>query len=184
MNPVLQTISDRGGVTKYSVEEYPVTGRARYIKLDRQQAGPTNVMDTGEDSIYLMHSRGRSWDRHPDEVPVHMHIEVDEMIIMLDDQEGFYLHGKSLDSMVKTPYKAPCVLMLPAGEYHRIVTTSDGEGESLLTYTLADSTLETFDDAFDRAVHAKVTLADLPLEELPVEHPVPTNLNRQKAEGR
>ncbi|MDP6668009.1 MAG: hypothetical protein QF357_11540 [Dehalococcoidia bacterium] len=161
-----------------------MTGRARYIKLDRQQAGPTNVVDTGDDSIYLMHGRGPSWDRNPTEVPVHMHIEVDEMIVMLDSQEGFYLHGKSPESMVKTPFEAPCVLMLPAGEFHRIVTTSEGEGESLLTYTAADSTLETFDDAFDRAVHAKVMLADLPLEELPVEQPVPTNLNRQRAEGR
>ena len=161
-----------------------MTGRARYIKLDRQQTGPVNVVDTGEDSIYLMHGRGASWDRHPDEVPVHMHLEVDEMIIMLDHQEGFYLHGASPGSMVKTPFIAPCVLMLPAGEYHRIVTTSEGEGESLLTYSAANSTLETFDVAFDRAVHAKVKLADLPLEELPGELPVPTNINRQMAEGR
>lgn len=158
-----------------------MTGRARYVKLNRQQAGPTNVVDTGEDSIYLMHGRGPSWDRHPDEVPVHMHVEVDEMIIMLDDQEGYYLHGTSPDSMVKSPFRAPCVLMLPAGEYHRIVTTSDGEGESLLTYTSANSTLETFDDAFDRAVHAKVVFDDLPLDKLPVHHPVPTNLNRKNA---
>ena len=113
-----------------------------------------------------------------------MHLEVDEMIIMLDHQEGFYLHGTSPESMVKTSFKAPCVLTLPAGEYHRIVITSEGDGESLLTYTAANSTLETFNDAFDRAVHAKVKLADLPLEELPVEHPVPAKLNRQKAEGR
>ena len=161
-----------------------MTGRARYIKLDRQPNGPVNVVDTGEDSIYLMHGRGPSWDRQPDEVPVHMHMEVDEMIIMLDQQEGFYLHGTSPDSMVKTPFEAPCVLMLPAGEYHRIVTTSEGDGESLLTYTAAGSTLEMFDVAFDRAVHAKVKLADLPLEGLPGELPVPAKINRQIAEGR
>ena len=155
-----------------------MTGRARYIKLDRQQPGPTNVVDTGEDSIYLMHGRGPSWDRHPDEVPVHMHDNVDEMIIMLDHQEGFYLHGTTPDSMVKTPFEAPCVLMLPAGEYHRIVTTSEGEGESLLTYTAANSTLETFDAAFSQAVHATVKLGELPLEELPAEQPVPTNVKR------
>lgn len=161
-----------------------MTGRARYIKLDRQMVGPVNVVDTGEDSIYLMHGNGPSWDRDPDEVPVHMHVEVDEMIVMLDHQEGYYLHGKSPESMVKSPFKAPCVLMLPAGEYHRIVTTSEGQGESLLTYTAANSTLETFDDEIARAVHAKVKLADLPTEELPVEHSVPTNVNRQRAENR
>ena len=132
-----------------------MTGRARHIKLDRRRTGPVNVVDTGEDSIYLMHGRGPSWDRSPDEVPVHMHDNGNEMIVMLDRQEGYYLHGKSPDAMVKSPFKAPCVLLLPAGAYHRIVTTSDGAGESLLTYTAANATLETFDDAFARAVQSK-----------------------------
>ena len=161
-----------------------MTGRARYIKLDRQQSGPTNVVDTGDDSIYVMHMRGESWDRHPENVPVHMHAEVDEMIIMLDRQEGFYLHGSIPESMTKTPFEAPCVLMLPAGEYHRIVTTSEGEGESFLTYTAGNSTLEKFDTEVARAVHANVKLADLPAEELTAEIPVPTYLNRKVAEGR
>ena len=74
-----------------------------------------------------MHGRGPSCDRDPDEVPVHMHSDVDEMIILLDEQEGFYLHGTTPGSMVKSTFKGPCVLMLPAGEYHRIVTTSAGD---------------------------------------------------------
>ena len=43
-----------------------MAGRARHIKLDRRRTGPVNVVDTGEDSIYLMHGRGPSWDRSPD----------------------------------------------------------------------------------------------------------------------
>ena len=161
-----------------------MTGRARYIKLDRQKPGPTNVVDTGEDSIYVMHGRGASWDRHPEEVPVHVHAEVDEMIIMLDHQEGFYLHGSTPETMTKTPFEAPCVLMLPAGEYHRIVTTSEGEGEKILTYTAGNSTIEKFSVEFARAVHTTVKLADLPVEKLAAEIPVSTNLNRKTAEGR
>ena len=161
-----------------------MTGRARYIKLDRQKPGPTNVVDTGEDSIYVMHSRGTSWDRHPEEVPVHVHAEVDEMIIMLDHQEGFYLHGSTPETMTKSPFEAPCVLMLPAGEYHRIVTTSEGEGESILTYTDKNSTIGKFDVEIARAEHATVKLANLPVENLPAEIPVSTNLSRKVAEGR
>jgi uncharacterized protein YjlB len=173
-----------GKLENYPVEEYPVTGRARYIKLDRQHPGAINVVDTGEDSVFLMHGRGPSWDRDPDEIPVHMHTDVDEMIILLDEQEGFYLHGTTPDSMVKSTFKGPCVLMLPAGEYHRIVTTSEGDYETFLTYTPANSTLQTFSITFGGAIHAKVKLSDLPLEELDPEKPVPTKPDRQAEKSK
>lgn len=161
-----------------------MTERVRYIKLDRQNPGPTNMADFGEDSIYVMHSRGASLDRHPEEVPVQVHTEVDEMIILLDHQEGFYLHGSTPKTMTKTPFESPCVLMQPAGEYHRIVTISEGEGESILTYTDKNSTIEKFDVEIARAEHATVKPANLPVENFPAEIPVSTNLSRKVEESR
>ena len=142
------------------------------------------MVDTGDDSIYVMHGRGASWDRHPEDVPVHVYADVDEMIIMLEQQEGFYLHGSTPETTTNTPFEAPCVLMLPAGEYHNIVTTREGESESFLTYTDANSIIKKIDIEFARAKHAKVKLADLPVEELTAEIPVSTNLSRQIADGR
>ena len=152
-----------------------MTGRARIIPFERQgvkSSGPRHAVlggklfDTGEDSIFVMHGRGPSWDTDPETVPVHMHDEVDELIIIIDEREGYYLHGKTPETMVKSRFKGPCILYLPAREYHRIVTTSEGEFESFLTYSPAGTVLDRFDAIFSRAVHAEVTMASLPEEPL------------------
>src|ERR1051326_7491520 len=107
-----------------------MTGQARVVPFERESLGRVHLMDTGEDSIFCWYSFGESWDRSPVNVPVHMHDDVDETIVLLSS-EGYYLHGPTPEEVVKTPFKAPCLLYLPAGEYHRIVTTSPGAHEAI-----------------------------------------------------
>jgi hypothetical protein len=99
-------------------------------------------------------------------VPVHMHDEVDETIVVLDS-EGYYLHGRTPEEIVKTPFKGPCLLYLPAGEYHRIVTTSEGAHEAILMYSKAGARIDPFDEVIQRA-HGGVSveLAEIPVVNL------------------
>jgi oxalate decarboxylase/phosphoglucose isomerase-like protein (cupin superfamily) len=130
------------------------------------------VIDTGDDSLYLMYNHGGSWDTAPTMVEVHVHDVEDEMMIMLGG-EGFLLHGPEPSVMVKTPYKGPCVLFIPAGDYHRLVTTSSDVFESFLTYSRAGAVIEPFDTVITRARRATVELAALPLSESESQEPGP-----------
>ena len=146
---------------------------ARYIPFDRDTSGVQIAMDTGEDSIFLWYSKGRASDPIPETVAVHTHgDEVDETIVMLSG-EGYYLHGETLDTVVKSSFRAPCVLYLPAGEYHRIVTISQGERESVLMYSPAGSKIDRFVNVIARAHQGEVKFADLREEELPAEPTTP-----------
>jgi hypothetical protein len=138
-------------------------GRARVVPFERKVSGRVNLLDTGEDSLFCWYSYNESWDRSPVMVPVHMHDEVDETIVVFDS-EGYYLHGPTPDEIVKTPFKGPCLLYLPAGEYHRIVTTSEGSHEAILMYSKVGATIDRFDDVIKRA-HGDVSVefAKLPL---------------------
>jgi hypothetical protein len=127
-----------------------MSGKARVVPFARHSLGRVNLVDTGEDSIFCWYSYGESWDRNPVTVPVHRHDEVDETIVLLDS-EGYYLHGPTPDTIVKTPFKAPCLLYLPTGEYHRIVTTSGGAHEAILIYTKDGAVIDPFDQVIARA---------------------------------
>lgn len=139
---------------------------ARVVQFDREVRGRVHLMDTGEDSIFCWYSYGESWDRDPVMVPVHLHDDVDETIVVFSS-EGFYLHGPTPEEIVKTPFKGPCMLYLPAGEYHRIVTTSSGAHEAVLIYTKVGATIDRFDAVIGRA-HGDVSveLAKLPIVDL------------------
>jgi hypothetical protein len=139
--------------------------KARVIPLDPTKTGITRAIDTGEDSIFLWYSRGESWDRAPVMVDVGMHDDVDETIVMLGG-EGYFLHGTTKETIVKSPWKAPCVLYMGAGVYHRIVVTNEGINTSVLMYTKAGAILEPFDKIIARQKTLKV---DFPkLKEVPL----------------
>jgi len=125
-------------------------GKARVVPFERQVPGRVHLMDTGEDSVFCWYSYNESWDRHPVMVPVHLHDEVDETIVLLDS-EGYYLHGPTPEEIVKTPFKGPCLLYLPAGDYHRIVTTSAGSHEAILIYTKVGAIIDPFEQVISRA---------------------------------
>jgi len=146
---------------------------ARCISFDRSKSGVQIVMDTGEDSIFLWYRKESPPQSEPDLVGVHIHDdEVDETIVVFSG-EGYYLHGKTPDTMVKSPFKAPCLLYLPANEYHRIVNTGEAEHESVLMYSPGGCRLDRFADVIARARHGEVRLADLPEEELPAQEAIP-----------
>ena len=61
-------------------------GKARIVPFERGSLGRTDLMDTGQDSIFCWYSNGESWDRSPVDVPVHRHDDVDETIVLLSSE--------------------------------------------------------------------------------------------------
>jgi uncharacterized cupin superfamily protein len=105
----------------------------RVIGYQQPEDGYVLPLDTGEDSLFVMISRGRSWDRAPVEVDVHSHADVDEFIV-IDSGEGYLLNGPDLGSVTLTPFRGPAVIVMPAGAFHRIVRTDDEATDSILVY--------------------------------------------------
>lgn len=140
-----------------------MVSEAYVVPFQREAKGLTVLIDTGKDSVFMWYSFGESWNRAPETVKVHKHDDVDETIILLDG-EGYYLHGPTIEEVVKTPWKAPCVIWMPAGDYHRIVTTSEGAKESILMYTAARTYIDPFDITSKRAIiGGDVAFAELPV---------------------
>lgn len=118
--------------------------KARTILLDPKNG--SMPIDTGEDSIMVMYGYGKSWGLKPVDVEVHNHEGVDETIY-IESGAGYFLHGTAPKTMVKTPWRGPCILFMPAKMYHRVVTTSPGKRKSILTYTRAGAVVPAFDKA-------------------------------------
>ena len=55
--------------------------------------------------------------------------------IVIDSGEGYLLNGPDLGSVTLTPFRGPCVIVMPAGAFHRIVRTDDQTTDSILIYT-------------------------------------------------
>ena len=109
---------------------------ARPVRIEPYPApGDTYVLplDTGSDTLFVMASRGRSWDRAPIEVPVHRHDDEDEYIV-LGGGEGWLLNGPSPATVQRVPFRGPCLLVMPAGNFHRVVREDDDVVDSVLVY--------------------------------------------------
>jgi hypothetical protein len=126
-----EALPGRGTLTGSSTVE---AGPVRVIGYEQPADGYVLPLDTGHDSLFVMISRGRSWDRAPVEVDVHSHSDVDEFIV-IDGGQGFLLNGPELGTVTRTPFRGPCVIVMPAGAFHRIVRTDDDEVDSILVYT-------------------------------------------------
>ena len=135
-----------------------MASRAKVILLNNEKG--SMPIDTGEDSIMVMYSYGESWNRNPETVRVHNHEDVDETIYV-ESGEGWFLHGESPETMMKTPWKGPCILFMPAKIYHRVVTTSAGKRRSVLTYTKAGAVIPVFENARVSDKAFDVVLRDL-----------------------
>ncbi|MEM2906040.1 MAG: hypothetical protein QW057_06360 [Candidatus Bathyarchaeia archaeon] len=119
--------------------------KARVILLDPERG--SMPLDTGEDSIMVMYGVGESEAASPPEtISVGYHEDWDEMIY-IDSGEGYFIHGEGPETMMKTPWKGPCLLWMAAKTYHRVVTTSPGKRRSILTYTRAGAVVPRFQDA-------------------------------------
>ena len=91
-------------------------------------------MDTGTDTLFVMSSVGRSWDRAPVDVAVHRHDREDEYIVLAEGAEGWLLNGPTQESVQRVPFRGPCVLVMPSGNFHRVVRTDDAVVRSILIY--------------------------------------------------
>lgn len=94
----------------------------------------TLPVDTGTDTLFVMSSEGRSWDRSPVDVAVHRHDREDEYIVLAAGAEGWLLNGPTQESVQRVPFRGPCVLVMPSGNFHRVVRTDDTVVRSILTY--------------------------------------------------
>lgn len=114
----------------------PADATARPVRIEPYPApGDTYVLplDTGSDTLFVMASRGRSWDRAPIEVAVHRHDDEDEYIV-LSGGEGWLLNGPTPETMQRVPFTGPCLLVMPSGNFHRVVRTDDDVVDSVLVY--------------------------------------------------
>lgn len=107
--------------------------------------GLTLPLDTGVDSLFIMAARpgpervpsgGPAIELElPEEVDVHRHPDVDEFIIR-QHGAGWILNGRTPETVTRTPFRGPCVMVMPAGAFHRIVQREEDEvGDSILIYS-------------------------------------------------
>ncbi len=93
----------------------------------------------------------------PDVVDVHRHPDVDEYIIRRDGA-GYILNGRTQATVTLTPFRAPCVLVMPAGAFHRIVQTEDDQvGESILIYADRRAVVERYETIVAKTVTASIS---------------------------
>jgi len=143
-----------------------VTSPEFIVEFDTSFAGRQSLIDTGNDSLFLWFNSDVSWDTNPRTVALHKHSEVDETVVMLSG-EGYFLHGREQTTIVKSKWKAPCLLWMPADQYHRIVVTSEERAQSILIYSPSKTPLDTFTNIIGRAVTGvEVIFNDLPEESI------------------
>jgi hypothetical protein len=129
--------------------------RVRIIPFQSPENGGFNVLDTGQDSLFAVVVHGRSWNRAPVDVFVHRHDEADELIL-IDVGEGWILDGPTPDQVTRTPYQAPCVLVLPGGGYHRIVRTDEPPQNAILVYPDPLAVVERYAGILERSILVSV----------------------------
>lgn len=136
----------------------------RYPEPDAE--GLTLPLDTGIDSLFIMAARHGPERRPsggppilvdlPDEVDVHRHPDVDEYIIR-QHGAGWILNGRTPATVTRTPFRGPCVMVMPAGAFHRIVQCEEDEvGDSILIYSHRRAVVERHSTIMARTTWATV----------------------------
>lgn len=127
----------------------------RFIDYEQPEDGYVLPLDTGHDSLFVMISRGASWDRDPAVVDVHSHADVDEFIV-IDAGDGYLLNGPDLESVTLTPFRGPCVIVMPAGAFHRIVRTDGERVDSILVYADRRAVVPRYERIMERTTFVPV----------------------------
>lgn len=158
------------GTTWTNPAAAPAAGRARLV--DALPAGATPgarilpfepppegelplPLDTGTDSLFIMAApppaptEGEPGPAKmldlPEFVDVHRHPDVDEYILR-ENGAGYLLHGPLPATVTLTPFRGPCVIVMTAGAFHRIVQTEDpGAGASILIYADRRAVVERYE---------------------------------------
>ena len=74
---------------------------------------------------------------------------------------GFLLNGAQPETIVLTPFRGPCVIVMPAGAFHRIVQVDDGDvSPSILIYADRRAVVDRYEVIMARTSVA--TLVDAP----------------------
>jgi hypothetical protein len=120
---------------------------ARIVPYPPPRDGLTMPLDTGQDSLFIL-AGAPDPDASapslvaaepilldlPDVVDVHRHPDVDEYILR-HGGAGYILNGRTPETITLTPFRGPCLLVMPAGAFHRIVQTEDDQvGGGFLIY--------------------------------------------------
>ncbi len=115
-------------------------------------------LDTGEDSLFIMagapdptapepppHPAEPILLDLPDVVDVHRHPDVDEYIYRRGGA-GYILNGRTPEEITLTPFRGPCLLVMPAGAFHRIVQTEEDQvGGGFLIYADRRAVVERYE---------------------------------------
>ena len=118
-------------------------------------------LDTGTDSLFLMASVMPPIAEPPpfvapELVDVHRHPDVDEVIIR-PGGAGYILNGPTPEGITLTPFRGPCVMVMPAGAFHRIVHTEEATGgDGILLYSDRRAVVEPFATIMARTDHASI----------------------------
>ena len=123
-------------------------------------------LDTGHDSLFVMGGAPgpeRAAGSAPAPLPppefvdVHRHPDVDEYIIRRAGA-GYVLNGPSPEAVTLTPFRGPCVMVMPAGAFHRIVQTEEDPGDgSILIYADRGAVVERFETIMARTTFAELS---------------------------
>jgi oxalate decarboxylase/phosphoglucose isomerase-like protein (cupin superfamily) len=133
----------------------PADREARVLAYPPVRDGLSLPLDTGEDSLFIMSApvepepsapaTERTTLPLPEFVDVHRHPDVDEFILRRGGA-GYILNGETPASITLTPFEGQCVLVMPAGAFHRIVQTEeDPVGESILIYADRRAVVERYE---------------------------------------
>ena len=139
----------------------------RILPVTQPAPGEVSLpLDSGRDSLLMLATPPATGAaarvpaqplERPVTVDVHRHPTVDEYIV-LSGSRGDLLDGTSLETMRRIPFQGPCVLVMPAGRFHRVVVDEEHPPAAppVLVYADRAAVVERHADILARAQVAPV----------------------------
>jgi hypothetical protein len=146
------------------VEALPSAGEStcRIIPVPpaRDKDGLVMPLDTGRDSVFILGGYEVADPNAPplvipDILDVHRHPDVDEYVIR-PGGTGFVVNGPTPASVTLTPFRGPCVLVMPAGALHRVIQIERAVGDAILIYADRHAVVERFERIVARTSTATI----------------------------
>ena len=146
------------------VDALPSDGESRCriipVPPPRDNDGLVMPLDTGRDSVFILGGYEVADPNAPplvtpDILDVHRHPDVDEYIIR-PGGTGYVVNGPTPASVTLTPFRGPCLLVMPAGALHRVIQTERAVGDAILIYTDRHAVVERFERIMGRTSSATI----------------------------
>jgi hypothetical protein len=121
----------------------------RVIPYEAPHGGYACPLDTGHDSLFIMASHdapdlpGPPFEA-PEILDLHRHADVDEYIIR-PGGAGWIVNGPSPERVTLTPFRGPCLLVMPAGALHRVLQAEEAVGDGVLIYADRRAVVERYE---------------------------------------